>query len=62
MNFYGDKLLTMRMIQMKSEKKQLLLLIINAMFLEPFEFEGTKKNSPQAGVAAIRIAAPWFLS
>ena len=47
---------------MKSEKKQLLLLIINAMFLEPFEFEATKKNSPQAGVAAIRIAAPWFLS
>ena len=47
---------------MKSEKKQLLLLIINAMFLEPFEFEATKKNSPQAGVAAIRIAAPWFPS
>ena len=43
-------------------KKQLLLLIINAVFLEPFEFEATKKNSPQAGVAAIRIAAPWFLS
>ena len=32
------------------------------MFLEPFEFEATKKNIPQAGVAAIRIAAPWFLS
>ena len=53
MNIYGDKLLTMRMIQIKSNKKQVLLLMINA-FLEAFEFE--------AGVSVIRIAPPWFLS
>ena len=51
---------------MKNEKKQLLLLIINAIVLEAFEFEATKKNSPQGSVSVIRffirIAAPWFLS
>ena len=53
MNTYGEKLLSMRMIQIKSNKKQVLLLMINA-FLEAFEFE--------AGVSVIRIAPPWFLS
>ena len=63
MNIYGDKLLTMRMIQIKSNKKQVLLIIVNAIFfLEAFEFEATKKNSAQAGVTVIRIAPPWFLS